>query len=522
MFVGAARRQVLGSAGLAAVLDAVRDHFTLAKGAEVITEANPESTSPEFFARIRAAGYTRVSLGMQSVAPHVLAVLDRVHSPGLAPAAAREARAAGFDHVNIDLIYGTPGSPTTTCGARSTPPSTPTSTTCPATRWWSRTAPRWRDGAARRDLGARRRRARSALRAARRSAVAGRARLVRGLQLELSRRRVSAQPRLLGWRRMVGRGARGARLRLLDPLVECQAPQCLFASTGGWTVAGGRLRGDRPRCPPHRRGDAGLRLRGGLPSTADRRERVRAESVVADGLVYIMAIGWCRPTVAGSSPTPWCEAARRLRAASNGLGELSRCATDSADPNQRTQARAVGHDRALAARSASRGETEQAAPAACMHDAHGPPLLRYVLRLTSGDRQFAEDVVQERCCGVAQARILEQPSESVRAWLFTVAKNLVIDDRRSARYHRESQPEFMPERSHRRDRSGVREMDTSDALTPLARTIVRPSSGPTISAKPSPTSQPHEQIPPGTVNSRLHYALRALRIALQERGLFND
>ena len=109
VFVGGGTPSLLGGAGLTAVLEAVREHFTLAKDAEVTTEANPESTSPELFARIRAAGYTRVSLGMQSVAPHVLAVLDRVHSPGRAPAAAREARAAGFDHVNIDLIYGTPG-----------------------------------------------------------------------------------------------------------------------------------------------------------------------------------------------------------------------------------------------------------------------------------------------------------------------------------------------------------------------------------------------------------------------------
>src|SRR6185369_11663327 len=95
--------------GLAAVLAAVREHFVLATDAEVTTESNPESTSPELFAQLRAAGYNRVSLGMQSVAPHVLATLDRVHSPGRAPAAAREALAAGFEHVNIDLIYGTPG-----------------------------------------------------------------------------------------------------------------------------------------------------------------------------------------------------------------------------------------------------------------------------------------------------------------------------------------------------------------------------------------------------------------------------
>ncbi|MGV0992040.1 MAG: radical SAM family heme chaperone HemW [Mycobacterium sp.] len=109
VFVGGGTPSSLGGARLAAVLDAVRDHFTLAAGAEVTTEANPESTSPEFFDAIRAAGYTRVSLGMQSVAPHVLAVLGRAHSPGRAITAATEAVAAGFEHLNIDLIYGTPG-----------------------------------------------------------------------------------------------------------------------------------------------------------------------------------------------------------------------------------------------------------------------------------------------------------------------------------------------------------------------------------------------------------------------------
>src|SRR4029077_17026606 len=73
------------------------------------TESNPESTSPEFFAGLAGAGFTRVSLGMQSAAPHVLRVLDRRHTPGRAVAAAREARAAGLGHVNLDLIYATPG-----------------------------------------------------------------------------------------------------------------------------------------------------------------------------------------------------------------------------------------------------------------------------------------------------------------------------------------------------------------------------------------------------------------------------
>ncbi|UGT69377.1 radical SAM family heme chaperone HemW [Nocardia gipuzkoensis] len=109
VFVGGGTPSLLGGDGLAAVLDAVRAEFILAAGAEVTTESNPESTSPEFFERIRAAGFTRVSLGMQSAAQHVLRVLDRTHTPGRAVAAAREARAAGFDHVNLDLIYGTPG-----------------------------------------------------------------------------------------------------------------------------------------------------------------------------------------------------------------------------------------------------------------------------------------------------------------------------------------------------------------------------------------------------------------------------
>lgn len=109
VFVGGGTPSLLGPQRLAAVLDAIRDNFGLARDAEVTTEANPESTSPELFDALLAAGYTRISLGMQSLAPHVLSVLDRAHSPGRAVAAAREALGAGFGHVNLDLIYGTPG-----------------------------------------------------------------------------------------------------------------------------------------------------------------------------------------------------------------------------------------------------------------------------------------------------------------------------------------------------------------------------------------------------------------------------
>ncbi|PFG28290.1 radical SAM family heme chaperone HemW [Corynebacterium renale] len=109
VFVGGGTPSLLGAAGLGEILGFVRDTFGLAVGAEVTTESNPESTSPEFFTDLRAAGFTRVSLGMQSVAPHVLATLDRKHTPGRPVAAAREARQAGFEHVNLDMIYGTPG-----------------------------------------------------------------------------------------------------------------------------------------------------------------------------------------------------------------------------------------------------------------------------------------------------------------------------------------------------------------------------------------------------------------------------
>lgn len=109
VFVGGGTPSLLGAARLAEVLDGIRDNFTLAADAEITTEANPESTTGEFFLGIRAAGYTRVSLGMQSSSARVLAILDRTHTPGRAMAAARDARDAGFTHVSIDLIYGTPG-----------------------------------------------------------------------------------------------------------------------------------------------------------------------------------------------------------------------------------------------------------------------------------------------------------------------------------------------------------------------------------------------------------------------------
>ncbi len=108
VFIGGGTPSLLGAEGLTRILSLVRDNFGLAPDAEITTESNPESTSPGFFSALLDAGFTRISLGMQSAAPGVLRVLDRTHTPGRAVAAAREARAAGFEHVNLDMIYGTP------------------------------------------------------------------------------------------------------------------------------------------------------------------------------------------------------------------------------------------------------------------------------------------------------------------------------------------------------------------------------------------------------------------------------
>jgi oxygen-independent coproporphyrinogen-3 oxidase len=109
VFVGGGTPTLLAPAQLARLLTEIRDAFGLRPGAEVTTEANPESVDPAALAALREAGFTRISLGMQSASPHVLATLDRRHTPGRAVEAARQARAAGFDDISLDLIYGTPG-----------------------------------------------------------------------------------------------------------------------------------------------------------------------------------------------------------------------------------------------------------------------------------------------------------------------------------------------------------------------------------------------------------------------------
>jgi oxygen-independent coproporphyrinogen-3 oxidase len=109
VFFGGGTPTLLPAADLAGILRAIDGEFGLAPGCEVTVEANPETVDERSLAGLRAAGIARISLGMQSAVPHVLDVLDRVHQPGRPAQCARWARAAGFEHVSLDLIYGTPG-----------------------------------------------------------------------------------------------------------------------------------------------------------------------------------------------------------------------------------------------------------------------------------------------------------------------------------------------------------------------------------------------------------------------------
>ena len=155
-----------------------------------------------------------------------------------------------------------------------------------------------------------------------------------------------------------------------------------------------------------------------------------------------------------------------------------------------------------------------------LHDAHGPALFRYAVRLT-GDYGFAQDVVQETLLRAWQRpALLDRDDDAARAWLFTVARNLIIDDRRSARYAREISTDDLPETVSTDATEAILDRwlltDALTALTPEHRTVL-------VSAYylgQSIAEIAHrQQVPEGTVKSRLHYALRALRLALQERGV---
>lgn len=109
VFVGGGTPTLLPPEELVRILRAIGELFGLAPGAEVTTEANPDSVDARALSVLREGGFTRLSLGMQSAVASVLATLDRTHTPGRPAAAVAEARAAGFEQVSLDLIYGTPG-----------------------------------------------------------------------------------------------------------------------------------------------------------------------------------------------------------------------------------------------------------------------------------------------------------------------------------------------------------------------------------------------------------------------------
>jgi RNA polymerase sigma-70 factor (ECF subfamily) len=155
-----------------------------------------------------------------------------------------------------------------------------------------------------------------------------------------------------------------------------------------------------------------------------------------------------------------------------------------------------------------------------LHDQHGPALWSYVVGLTNGDHARAQDVVQETMLRAwRNPDVLAQTSGSARGWLFTVAKRIVIDDWRTARSRRERVTDVVPERPT---------ADTTDAT--IDRHIVMAALG---KLSPDHRAVLHEcyfrgssvaeaavalGIPPGTVKSRTHYAMRAFKLALEEMG----
>ena len=109
VFIGGGTPSLLEGASIGRILDAIREGYALDDGAEITLEANPESVRPERLAAYRAAGVNRLSMGVQSLDPGELAFLDRLHDAERARWAFETARAAGFDNINCDLIFGLPG-----------------------------------------------------------------------------------------------------------------------------------------------------------------------------------------------------------------------------------------------------------------------------------------------------------------------------------------------------------------------------------------------------------------------------
>lgn len=164
---------------------------------------------------------------------------------------------------------------------------------------------------------------------------------------------------------------------------------------------------------------------------------------------------------------------------------------------------------------------DEAALMKALYDEHAGPLWRYALRLTS-DASRAEDVVQETLLRAWQhPEVVRDTERSARAWLFTVARNLVIDESRSARARREvTSLDKAPERAGPDEvNAALDRLLIADALAQLSaehRAVISRSyyRGWTTAQIAADLG-----IAEGTVKSRLHYAVRAMRLTLQEMGV---
>ncbi|MGN6161306.1 MAG: sigma-70 family RNA polymerase sigma factor [Marmoricola sp.] len=153
-----------------------------------------------------------------------------------------------------------------------------------------------------------------------------------------------------------------------------------------------------------------------------------------------------------------------------------------------------------------------------LHDAHASVLRGYVRRLT-GDEARADDIVQETMIRAWKHGIADSPTGS-RAWLFTVARNLVIDDARSARSRHERPTDDVLDRGQDDQTDALFDAmliaDALHSLSPDHRAVVVLAYYRRLSVA---EISDELDVPPGTVKSRLHYGLRNLRLALQERGV---
>jgi RNA polymerase sigma-70 factor (ECF subfamily) len=164
--------------------------------------------------------------------------------------------------------------------------------------------------------------------------------------------------------------------------------------------------------------------------------------------------------------------------------------------------------------------SEDEARLIALYDAHAPSVRRYVLSLT-GDAAGADDIVQETLLRAWRSpKILAQEPASTRSWMFTVARHLVIDEARSARRRREIGVAEPPDRGHEDGTDALFESliveEALAGLDPAHRDVI-------VHAyyRGCSTAEVAQLlgIPAGTVKSRLHYGLRALRLALQEKGV---